>query len=178
MTRTLHLLYSDDHTILQVLDSDKTTELYSVDRRRSKPNLIVHRSDKVEIPITLNGTRVAIDIAFPEGNVQLAPSGRYDHEFSTSVLSGAWKASSVTSSLKLVDAAGSELAAFDKASLSASKQGTLEILRDVSQEELDVIVTTGLAMVQHEKRQGGGFVTALLAAVTGGQSGFKAGRGW
>lgn len=178
MARILHLIYNDDHTVLHVLDSDNTTELYTVDRRRSKPNLIVNRGDKVEIPITLNGTRVAMDIEFPEGTVQLSPSGKYNHDFSTSALSGSWKASSVTSNLTLVDAAGSDLARFDKASLSTTKQGTLEILRDVSQAELDVIIATGLAMVQHEKRLGGGLTNAFLAAITGGQSGFKGGRGW
>lgn len=178
MTRTLHLLHGEDRKVLQVLDSDNKTELYTVDVRHSKPNLVVHRGDKFEIPITLNGTRVAMDIAFPKGNAQLTPAGKYNHEFSTAVLSGAWTASSVTSSLKLVDAAGSDLAAFDKASLSGSKEGTLELLRDVSQAELDVIVTTGLAMVQHERRQDGGFITALLAAVTGGQSSLISGKRW
>lgn len=59
-----------------------------------------------------------------------------------------------TANLCCVTERGEWVARFDRASLSMTKEGKLEIVdREMPKEVLDEVVVSGLAMIEHERRR-------------------------
>lgn len=162
MNRELHLYYRDGHSRLEVLDSDKQTVLYIVYRTSSKPHLTICRAPTRNSPermvgqVSFHHFSSDIDLNMVEVPVTMKKKGMLSSGYSVSGDGIRWRwerDGALTSNLKLVDEVGGRgvLATFENASWSVKKQGRLVVGVEGGW-EWDVVVVTGLARVEYQRR--------------------------
>lgn len=161
--RELHLYYRDGHSRLEVLDSDKQTVLYIVYRTSSKPHLTICRAptynntpEKMVGQVSFHHFSSDIDLNMVGGEVTMKKKGMLSSTYHVSGDGIRWRwerDGALTSNLKLVDEMGGKgvLATFENASWSVKKQGKLVVGVDGGR-EWDVVVVTGLARVEGQRR--------------------------
>ena len=179
--RLLHVYYDDwKMKSIRVLDSDKTTLLYSIDLKSRKPHMRIHsgssNSQIGEINFHLLGTR--IEGTLDSRDISLTPQGFtkkiYDYTSSTfpnTTLS--WKPQSKWSNplnLVLLDANAMPVARFMPVNWSKKKAGKLELLGSsaVTGPMMDEVVVTGLAVAQYkaQRMRTAGAASASSASVS------------
>ncbi|UNI22499.1 hypothetical protein JDV02_008384 [Purpureocillium takamizusanense] len=180
--RTLHLYYRDGHDRVEVTDADKSTVLYVCYRTSSKPHQTICRAATHDKPETMVGQvsfhhfKSDIDVRMPlNPGVAMRKTGWTSSAYevtSPGAQEGAawtWKRDgAMTSNLKLVDARGAVLAAFDNASWSLKKQGTLTVQDWMPPPALlDVMIVTGLARVEYQRRSQKAHNGAAIASASG-----------
>ncbi|KAJ6442171.1 BSD domain-containing protein C22A12.14c [Purpureocillium lavendulum] len=179
--RTLHLYYRDGHHRVEVTDCDKATVLYVCYRTSSKPHLTICRAPSRDKPETMVGQvsfhhfKSDIDVRMPlNPGASMRKTGWISSAYEvTSPAQGGelwtWERDgAMTSNLKLVDGRGAILATFDNASWSRKKQGTITVNSWMpAPAVLDVMIVTGMAKVEYQRRSQKAHNGAVAAANSG-----------
>lgn len=165
---------------LEVIDPSTSTPLYKSQQKGTfRKYILVTRPSPKQSTVETEVGRISsagwgssMNIDMQGQAVTLKHRGVFSssYEFSTSVLSGEWKHPSSTSSrMELVTAAG-VVAEYRKASWTTAKKGTLNVFGNLSQAELDVVVTTVLAIIvtnDNRRRAMGASNAASNASIAG-----------
>ena len=174
MSRRLHLYYHDGHSQVRVTDSDKHTVLYIAYRSSSAPHLTLcaatpGEKERLVGRVSFHHFKSKIDIDAVAAPLEMTKGRFLSSNVSVTGSGVHWKwerDGALTSNVKLIDEeSGAELANFENASWSRSKQGTMTVNNwTPGWEVLDMIMLTGLAKVEYQRReqkkQAGGIAAA------------------
>lgn len=164
MSRSLHIVRPGwASSRLEVVDPSTKAALYKQETKGffSTKILITRTSEKPsgedimvgKITFASWGSGINIDMGNQQVTLKSPKMFSSSYTFSSRTLSGKWKhPSSLSSRIELISATGDVVAKFSHASWSFSKDGTLEVLGNPSQEELDIIVITALALIAEDER--------------------------
>lgn len=160
MGRRLDIVYPGwSGRYMDVIDSHTSEVLYKYEEKGFfKRSIIITRTSEKEsskqhtIATVSISSKIAIDIEGGNATMKKPSNSSSNYEFVTDALSGTWtKPGWFSSRMELVSTT-SALASLERASWSFFQKGTLEILGNPSQQQLDMIVVTALAMMEKQDR--------------------------
>ncbi|KAK3192661.1 hypothetical protein K4F52_001460 [Lecanicillium sp. MT-2017a] len=160
MSGELDLVYHDGHAQVHVVDTQSKATIYIADRSSSDFTLtsspVDHEKYRGVGRAQFHITSSKIDLETLTGDVAMSKAGMLTHDFKVTSPNVNWRwerDGAVGSGIKLTDG-GRELASFESKTFSRSTLGTFTIHNwPPPQDVLDLIVLTGLAKIEFNKRQ-------------------------
>ncbi|KAH0842964.1 hypothetical protein AYO21_03321 [Fonsecaea monophora] len=166
-SRTMYVEYADywnQHTTISVLDTDKTTTMYTVDARYRKPQMRIHsNTTNAEVAtVDFHSLTTRMDLKFRGQPLTLESSGfmATQHWWASPELGGekmTWKPRSKIDDLNIVllDGQGIAIARYKPNYKSMKRGGSLEMLAPCWRSEalMEEVIVMLLAVVHYKESQ-------------------------